>query len=288
MIALDNKVAIITGGASGIGKGTVGVFIEAGARVACFDLQDKKGEAMATQYGQRFHYEHVDVTDDAMFKAAVDRVAAKFGRLDVIFNNAGTAEHFLTPALDLDVFDRMHRLLVRSVVAGMKFAVPHLKAAGGGSIINTASVAGLQAGYSPFAYSVAKGALLHVSRLAAARLSQFNIRVNAICPGLIPTAIFGLAAGDNIATADQRAAMIAEVAPTFQPIPQAGRPEDIGYAAVFFASDQSRFVTGQYLAVDGGLTIGPRQAWDVETAKPIYGAMLGLDDAKVEEAFASV
>jgi NAD(P)-dependent dehydrogenase (short-subunit alcohol dehydrogenase family) len=171
----------------------------------------------------------------------------------------------------------------------MKFAVPHLKAAGGGSIINTASVAGLQAGYGPFAYSVAKGALIHLSRIAAARLSQFNIRVNAICPGLIPTSIFGLAAGDSVAAADQRAAMVAEIAPTFQPIPQAGRPEDIGYAALFFASDQSRFVTGQYLAVDGGLTIGPRQAWDAETAKPIYSAVLGFDDPNlIEEAFAVV
>jgi NAD(P)-dependent dehydrogenase (short-subunit alcohol dehydrogenase family) len=162
----------------------------------------------------------------------------------------------------------------------MKYAVPSMTARGGGSIVNTASVAGLQAGYGPFAYSVAKGAVVHLSRVAAAALAKDNIRVNAICPGLIPTSIFGRALGESIEDADRRARDISEKAHGFQPIRIAGSPEDIGNAVAYFASDLSRFVTGQFLAVDGGLTVGPRSAWE-ESAAIENWIRIGMDSDRM-------
>lgn len=265
MIELKGKVAIVTGGCSGIGRGTVNVLRRAGARVACVDVQDEKGRALAGELGAEGMYVHADVTAEAEVAAAFGEVAERFGGIDILFNNAGAAEPLGSDPFDLVIFERVQKLLVHSIVLGMKYAVPSMTARGGGSIINTASVAGLQAGYGPFAYSVAKGAVVHLSRVAAAVLAKDAIRVNAICPGLIPTSIFGRALGESIADADQRARDISERAHGFQPIRIAGSPEDIGNAVAYFASDLSRFVTGQFLAVDGGLTVGPRQAWD-ETA----------------------
>lgn len=262
MIDLGGKIAIVTGGCSGIGRGTIDVLRRAGARVACLDVQDEKGQALVAELGEDVMYVHADVMSEPEVAAAFARVVERFGGVDVLFNNAGTAEPLGSDPFDLAIFDRVQRLLVHSVVLGIKYALPSMTARGGGSIVNTASVAGLQAGYGPFAYSVAKGAVVHLTRVAAAALARADIRVNAICPGFIPTSIFGRALGESIADADRRARDISERAHGFQPIRVAGSPEDIGNAVAFFASDLSRFVTGQYLAVDGGLTVGPRSAWD--------------------------
>lgn len=266
MIDLSGKVAIVTGGCSGIGRGTVQVLRRAGARVACVDVQDEKGHALGQELGDGGLYVHADVTAEAEVAAAFGHIAERFGGIDILFNNAGAAEPLGSDPFDLALFERVQKLLVHSIVLGMKYAVPSMAARGGGSIVNTASVAGLQAGYGPFAYSVAKGAVVHLSRVAAATLAKDAIRVNAICPGLIPTAIFGRALGESIADADRRARDISERAHGFQPIRIAGSPEDIGNAVAYFASDLSRFVTGQFLAVDGGLTVGPRAAWDEAAA----------------------
>lgn len=266
MIDLKGKVAIVTGGCSGIGRGTVNVLRRAGAQVACVDVQDEKGEALARELGEGVLYVHADVTSEDEVRAAFRRVEEHFGGIDTVFNNAGAAEPLGSDPFDLAIFERVQKLLVHSVVLGTKYAVPSMAARGGGSIINTASIAGLQAGYGPFAYSVAKGAVVHLSRVTAASLARNAIRVNAICPGLIPTSIFGRAMGESIADADRRARDIGERAHDFQPIRIAGSPEDIGYAVAYFASDLSRFVTGQFLAVDGGLTVGPRAAWEESAA----------------------
>lgn len=286
MIDLTGKVAVVTGGCSGIGRGTVNVLRRAGARVACIDVQDEKGEALAAELGDGGLYAHADVTNEDEVAAAFGRVVDRLGGVDVLFNNAGAAEPLGSDPFDLALFEKVQRLLVTSVVLGTKYAVPSMVARGGGSIINTASVAGLQAGYGPFAYSVAKGAVVHLSRVAAAALAKDNIRVNAICPGLIPTAIFGRALGESIADADRRARDISERAHGFQPIRVAGSPDDIGNAVAFFASDLSRFVTGQFLAVDGGLTVGPRAAWD-EAAALENWARIGMSDAQVQDLLAT-
>lgn len=286
MIDLTGKVAVVTGGCSGIGRGTVNVLRRAGARVACVDVQDEKGEALAAELGDGGLYAHADVTNEAEVAAAFGRIVDRLGGIDVLFNNAGAAEPLGSDPFDLALFEKVQRLLVSSVVLGTKYAVPSMVARGGGSIVNTASVAGLQAGYGPFAYSVAKGAVVHLTRVAAASLAKDNIRVNAICPGLIPTAIFGRAMGESIADADRRARDISERAHGFQPIRVAGSPDDIGHAVAFFASDLSRFVTGQFLAVDGGLTVGPRAAWDEQAALENW-TRIGMSDAQVQDLLAT-
>jgi len=282
MIDLNKKVAIVTGGCSGIGRGTVSVLHRAGAQVACVDIQDEKGEALARELGERVLYVHADVTSEEEVAAAFGRVVQRFGGIDVLFNNAGAAEPLGSDPFDLAIFEGAQKLLVHSVVLGMKYAVPQMVGRGGGSIVNTASIAGMQAGYGPFAYSVAKGAVIHLSRVAAAALAQHGIRVNAICPGLIPTSIFGRALGESIADADQRAREISERAHGWQPIRIAGSPEDIGNAVAYFASDLSRFVTGQFLAVDGGITVGPRSAWE-ESAAIESWTRLGLSEEQVRD-----
>jgi len=286
MIDLTGKVAVVTGGCSGIGRGTVNVLRRAGARVACVDVQDEKGEALAAELGDGGLYAHADVTNEDEVAAAFGRIVDRMGGVDVLFNNAGAAEPLGSDPFDVALFEKVQRLLVTSVVLGTKYAVPSMVARGGGSIVNTASVAGLQAGYGPFAYSVAKGAVVHLTRVAAASLAKDNIRVNAICPGLIPTAIFGRAMGESIADADRRARDISERAHGFQPIRVAGSPDDIGNAVAFFASDLSRFVTGQFLAVDGGLTVGPRAAWD-EAAALENWTRIGMSDAQVQDLLAT-
>lgn len=282
MIDLGGKIAIVTGGCSGIGLGTVKVLRRAGARVACLDVQDDKGEALVAEMGDGVMYLHADVTSEAEVAAAFAQVVERVGGVDVLFNNAGTAEPLGSDPFDMAIFDRIQRLLVHSVVLGIKHALPSMTARGGGSIVNTASVAGLQAGYGPFAYSVAKGAVVHLTRVAAAALARADIRVNAICPGFIPTSIFGRALGESIPDADRRARDIGERAHGVQPIRVAGSPEDIGNAVAFFASDLSRFVTGQYLAVDGGLTVGPRSAWDPAAAMEFW-TRLGLTEEQVQK-----
>ena len=276
MIDLRGKVAIVTGGCSGIGRGTVDVLRRAGARVACLDVQDDKGQRLVEELGEDALYLHADVTCEDEVAAAFARVSDRFGGVDVLFNNAGSVEPMGSDPFDMAVFAGVQKLLVQSVVLGIKYAVPSMAKRGGGSIINTASIAGLQAGYGPLAYSVAKAAVIHLSRVAAAALARDAIRVNAICPGLIPTAIFGRGLGESIADADRRAQTISERAHGFQPIRIAGSPADIGYAVAYFASDLSRFVTGQCLAVDGGITVGPRAAWDEAAALESLG-LLGLD-----------
>ena len=230
MIDLSGKVAIVTGGCSGIGRGTVGVLRRAGARVACLDVQDEKGAALAKELGADVIYLHADVTSEEDVAAAFAKVGERFGGIDIVFNNAGAVEPLGSDPFDMSVFAGVQKLLVHSVVLGIKYAVPSMAARGGGSIINTASIAGMQAGYGPFAYSVAKAAVIHLSRVAAAALARDGIRVNAICPGLIPTAIFGRGMGESIADADRRAREIGERAHGFQPIRIAGSPEDIGHA----------------------------------------------------------
>jgi NAD(P)-dependent dehydrogenase (short-subunit alcohol dehydrogenase family) len=277
MIDLKGKIAIVTGGCSGIGRGTVNVLHRAGAEVACLDVQDEKGHALAQELGDRVLYVHADVTSEDQVAAAFGRVLEHFGGIDTVFNNAGAAEPLGSDPFDLGIFESVQKLLLHSVVLGMKYAVPAMTARGGGSIVNTASIAGLQAGYGPFAYSVAKGAVVHLSRVAAASLAKDGIRVNAICPGLIPTSIFGRALGESIPDADRRARAISETAHGWQPIRAAGKPEDIGYAVAYFASDLSRFVTGQFLAVDGGITVGPRSAWE-DAARLETWSRIGVND----------
>lgn len=271
---LEGKVAVITGGASGIGLGAVELFVAEGARVVAADLQDEKGAMLEKRFPDSVRYAHCDVTVEADVEKAVNLAASEFGGLDVLFNNAGHGGTTSGVAdMDPTGWDATFALLVKGPMLGMKHALPHMLKRGGGSVINTASIAGLQAGFGPIAYSAAKCAVIHMSRCAAAELSPQRVRVNAICPGLIATSIFGASMGLPRDVADQMAARVAEVGDKIQPIPKAGAPEDIARAALYLASDDSVFVTGTYIVVDGGITIGGRGSWDPTTPSPILDAM---------------
>ena len=250
---LEGKVAVITGAASGIGLGTVELFVAEGARVVAADIQDEKGAMLETRFPGKVAYVHCDVTQEAEIEAAMKRAIAEI-----------TADGWSW------IFD----VLVRGPALGMKHALPLMLERGGGSIINTASIAGLQAGWGPIAYSSAKASVIHMSRSAAAQLSPQKIRVNAICPGLIATSIFGASMGLPRDVADQMAARVADNAAKVQPVPKAGMPEDIAKAALYLASEDSAFVSGTHIVVDGGITVGGRHAWDATAGSP-FAALFG-------------
>ena len=260
---LDGKVAIITGGASGIGAGTVKLFVGEGARVVIADVQDEAGEALAAELGEAAVYQHTDVSSEADVKAMVAAATDNFGGLDCLFNNAGFGgisgeihEIEMGPEYDATV-----NVMFTGVVLGMKHAAPIMRAQKSGSIISTASVAGVQGGYGPHIYSGIKAAVIGLTRSVALELSEFNIRVNAICPGGIATPIFTpmvedlLPAGDNQDVVEVMRGLLSQT----HPIPRSGEPEDIGNMALFLASDESTFVTGQHLMVDGGLMMMRRR-----------------------------
>jgi NAD(P)-dependent dehydrogenase (short-subunit alcohol dehydrogenase family) len=279
---LAGKVALITGGCSGIGLGTVELFLSEGASVIAADVQDAKGEMLGKRFPDALRYGHCDVTNEDDIEAACVLAKEAFGGLDILFNNAG---HAGAPggveAMTVEGWDAVFALLVRGPALGMKHARPLMLERGGGSIINTASIAGLQAGWGPLAYSTAKGAVIHMSRCAAAELSPHKIRVNAICPGLIATSIFGVALGMPRDGADQLAAMVAQNAAVAQPIPKAGLPADIAAAALYLACDDSLFVTGTHVVVDGGITVGARHAWDSAAGSP-FAAIFGMTPADLQ------
>ncbi|MGH7021924.1 MAG: SDR family NAD(P)-dependent oxidoreductase [Brevundimonas sp.] len=274
---MDGKVALITGAASGIGLATVELFIAEGARVVAADIQDEKGRLLEQRFAGALRYIHCDVTREADIAAAVALAQAEFGGLNILFNNAGISDlTYDITAITEEAWDRIFAILVRGPMLGIKHAAPVMIAGGGGSIINTSSIAALQAGYGPIAYSSAKAAVLHLSRVAAAQLSPQKVRVNAICPGLIATSIFGTALGLPREASDQLAAMVVESARGTQPVPEAGMPHHVAEAALYLASDASSFVTGTHLVVDGGVTVGGRHAWDPNTPAPLSDVFANL------------
>lgn len=280
---LEGKVAVVTGAASGIGRGTVELFVAEGARVIAADIQDDKGARIEEDAKGRAKYFRCNVMEEKEIETAVNAAIKHFGRLDCIFNNAGVGGAMeVADAVSAESFDAVMHLHVRAALFGMKYAVPHMRKQGSGSIITTASVAGLRTGYGPILYSVAKAAIIHMTHVAATQLGPSNIRVNCICPGLIATNIFASAFGMPSQLAETRLDAIAEAAKDSQPIPRGGRPRDIAEAALYLASDGSSFVTGHALVVDGGLTLGPpNSAAQLGAFAPILQA-LGLDASMLE------
>lgn len=279
---LEGKVAVITGACSGIGLGTLELFVEEGARVLAADISDDTGAQLVERFRGAVQFVRCDVMRNADLKNAIEAAVKAFGGLDVLFSNAGAvgAPGGLE-ALDLDAWDMTHALLLRSVVAGAHYAVPHMKARGGGAIVNTSSITALQAGFGPIAYSTMKGAVLHFTKLAAADLAQDKIRVNAVCPGFIATSIFGNAIGLSREASVQMAAMLVERGKDVQPIGRLGAPRDIAETVCFLASDAAGFITGAHFVVDGGITVGPRNSWDRTAPNPIAEAM-GITQEQID------
>ena len=280
---LAGKIAVITGAASGIGQATLDLFVAEGACVLAADVNLEAGQALAQRFPEQVRFAQCNVCQPAQIKAAIEQAVAAFGGLGILFSNAGAGG---SPAgvetFDEAGWDHAQALLLRSVAAGAAYAVPHMRRRGGGAIINTSSISALQAGYAPLAYSVAKAAVLHYTRLAAAELSAHRIRINAIVPGFIATRIFGAGMDLNHQQAGELAQQIAARSGSANPIGRSGLPQDIAEAVLFLASDAAGFITGTHLTVDGGITIGPRHAWDPNAPGPMTDA-LGLSPAQLRE-----
>ncbi len=251
---LDGKVAIITGGASGIGAGTVRRFVEEGAKVLITDLDSDKGGALAAELGDAAAFLQTDVSQEDQVAAMIAEATDRWGRLDCLYNNAGFGGA-LGPisATTVDDYDLTMDVLLKSVFLGMKHAAPVMTAQGSGSIISTASVAGIRVGFAPHLYSVAKCAVIHLTKTVALELGEHNIRVNAICPGFIATP---LAAGRPDADESQ-IQQLRETGAASQVMGRVGEPRDIANMALFLASDESEWITGREFVVDGGFEAGP-------------------------------
>lgn len=248
---LEGKIAVITGGASGIGEGTARRFVEEGARVVIADLQDDPGQALAASLGSQARFVHTDVTEESQIARAVDTAVAEFGALDVMFNNAGVvgAVGRITETT-AEQWDRTVSILMRGVFLGMKHAARVMVPRGSGVILSTSSTAGILGGLGPHCYTACKHAVIGLTKSVASELASHGVRVNAISPGNTVTAMTSaVMTGDpnafETATKHIAAGSLLGIA---------GLPADIANAAVFLASDEARYITAHTLVVDAGQT----------------------------------
>jgi NAD(P)-dependent dehydrogenase (short-subunit alcohol dehydrogenase family) len=242
---LAGKVAIVTGGGGGLGRATAELFVEEGANVVIADVNNEKGEAAATAIGAAAVFKPTDVADADQVQELVDFALERFGGLHIMFNNAGissSSRRFLSD--DLRDLERVVRVNLFGVMLGCQRAARHMADRGGGSIINTTSIAGINAGGGLMPYRAAKAAVIHFSRSIAIDLADYGIRVNCVAPAHIAT--------DINAWYD-----VPEIVRRMQPLQRAGTPRDVANAVLYLASERSAQVTGIVLPVDGGTTAGP-------------------------------
>ena len=253
---LENKVAVITGGASGIGEGTVRRFVAEGAKCVIADIQYERAEELAEELGENAVAFSVDVADESQVKATVEFAVSEFGQLDIMFNNAGILGS-VGPISDIDGdgWLRTIDVLLNSVFYGIKHAAKVMIKQGSGSIINTASTAGVRAGLGPHVYTAAKHGVVGLSQSVATELGPHGVRVNVIAPG---GTISGLTA--RLVTGDhENLEKASTIIGAHNPLRRAGRPEDIANAVLYLASDEASFTTGAVLVVDAaGETIADR------------------------------
>jgi NAD(P)-dependent dehydrogenase (short-subunit alcohol dehydrogenase family) len=248
---LDGKVALVTGGAVGIGAACATRMVEAGARVAIVDLHDDTGQKLAAQLGGNARYFHADVSVEAEVAAAIAGTVAAFGRLDVLVNNAGIAgpnkpTHELTEA----EWDRVQAVNVKSVFFCTKHAIAPLRAAGGGSIVNLSSIYGLVGAPDLPPYHASKGAVRLMSKTDALIYAADRIRVNSIHPGFIWTPMVE----QHIASMGGDPQQHRRETGALHPLGHMGEPDDIAWGVVYLASDEAKFMTGSELVIDGGYT----------------------------------
>ena len=241
---LSGKVAIVTGGASGIGLATVELFAQEGGQVVVADTDAERGEELAARLGAAVAFKRTDVAQADQVQELVDFAVARFGGLHVMFNNAGISDKVFGSFLDddLEKFQSVMAVNLFGVMVGSQRAARHMAKSGGGSIINTTSTAGIKPGPGVMAYRASKAAVIHITRCLAIDFAEHGIRVNCIAPGHIPT---GMTKYD-----------MTRVIRANQPLQRQGMPIDVAYAALYLAGDRSQQVTGLVLPVDGGTTVG--------------------------------
>ena len=255
---LDGKVALISGGTSGIGAQTAALFANEGARVVITGRSKEKGQQVADEAGEGVIYCHSDVSNEEDIKASVDFTLAQFGQLNILFNNAGGPTAGEVGDISSDQIDYGVKLLLSSVMLTTRYAVAPMIEAGGGSIINNSSVAGIRYRQGNILYSCLKAAVTHYTKMAGVELGPHNIRVNAISPGAIATPIFwGGSARANTLTDEDNARKLNKLQRNLAratPTPRSGLTDDIAQAALFLASDAGSYVNCHDLVVDGGRT----------------------------------
>ena len=241
---LDGKVALITGGASGMGRSTAEIFAREGAKVVVADVLDAEGKEVVNSIGGAARFVHLDVTSEDAWQEAIAAALAAFGKLDILVNNAGISGTFDPDTLSTSAWDRLMDVNAKGVFLGMKHAIAVMEKAGGGAIVNFSSVSGFvgQRGIH-MAYNASKGAVRLMTKSAAVQYARKGIRVNSVHPGVMPPM------RTSKATADPafREKMLAGV-----PMGRAGRVEEVAYAVLFLASDEASYITGTEVVVDGG------------------------------------
>ncbi|OBI01841.1 oxidoreductase [Mycolicibacter nonchromogenicus] len=257
---LAGKVAVVTGGASGIGRGIAERFLDEGARVVIADVDRERGEALAGQLGAEVVFRVADVSDPDQVGALVELAVERFGGLDIMVNNAGVSGTMHNRFLDDDLAD-FHRIMavnVLGVMAGTRDAARHMSKTGGGSILNLTSIGGIQAGGGVMTYRASKAAVIQFTKSAAIELAHYDIRVNAIAPGNVPTPFVASSAAANLDpdALERYEAAIRETMRADRPLKREGTAADVAEAALYLAGERSRYVTGVVLPVDGGTVAG--------------------------------
>ena len=256
---LEGKVAIVTGGASGLGEGLARRFAAEGAKVLIGDVDSDAGAALAADIGADAHFVEADVSDTAQVSGLVSTAVERFGGLHVMVNNAGVSGTMHRRLFDDDLadFEKIMAVNLRAVMAGTRDAARHMSEHGGGSIINVTSIGGILAGGGVMTYRASKAAVIQFTKSAAIELAHYEIRVNAIAPGNIRTAIVRKsAAGEDLEKLEQFEEKIREQMRNDRPLKREGTVDDVAEAALYFATDRSRYVTGTVLPVDGGTVAG--------------------------------